>query len=574
MHPSRPAWTTLPGPGEIAVSPRLAELLDDTDPAVLADRFPGRVTATVGRDALASPEDLVVFVGHAPDELRAQPGVDAVRSIESAPVSRNLTRTMRIVFAVGGVGLLAPVVVFVATATRLAAARREQRLAALRLAGATTGQVGVVAAVEAALAALGGVAVGFALFFALRPRLARVPVDGASFYPSDLRLSIGWAVTVASAVLALAVGAAIVSLRRVRISPLGVARRARRSRASARPLLLVAAGLAGLAGAVVWDNRSTTGETAIALVIGVMFLLMIAGIVLSGPWLTSLVAGAVARAGRRAPSLLAARRLEDNPSAAFRAISGIVIAVFVGTVFSGIAASILSNDVLLDRGLAPDVVAASTREDIPPEDAGQAPPTRPPRSLRPTSRRWSPSSGPSPVSARSSRCTPCPTIPELRDALARTPEGLHPTTTLALCDDAAALGFDACEGTTLRERQRLRGHRGLGLGADPRGRAGLAAGDGAGRGTTDGRTATMEQARTVLESGIAGRGRSPGRTWRPSPRRRCAPRSGSPTWRWRSRSSSRGAAWRSPWPVRSSSAGTPSPSCAWPGPGCPSCAGW
>ena len=36
----------------------------------------------------------------------------------------------------------------------------------------------------------------------------------------------------------------------------------------------------------------------------------------------------------------------------------------------------------------------------------------------------------------------------------------------------------------------------------------------------------------------------------------------------------RGAAWRSPWPVRSSSAGTPSPSCAWPGPACPSCAGW
>ncbi len=321
--PVPPGLATLPGPGEIAVSPRLAELLDDTDPAVLADRFPGRVTATVGRDALASPEDLVVFVGHAPEELRAQPGVDPVRSIESAPVSRNLTRAMRIVFAVGGVGLLAPVVVFVATATRLAAARREQRLAALRLAGATTGQVGVVAAVEAALAALGGVAVGFALFFALRPRLARVPVDGASFYPSDLRLSIGWAVTVASAVLALAVGAAIVSLRRVRISPLGVARRARRSRASARPLLLVAAGLVGLAGAVVWDNRSTTGETAIALVIGAMFLLMIAGIVLVRP--VAHVAGGRRRRPHRAPGALAAggpptarttRRPPSGPSAA------------------------------------------------------------------------------------------------------------------------------------------------------------------------------------------------------------------------------------------------------------------
>ena len=288
--PVPPGLDALPGPGETAVSPRLAELIDGTDPALLADRFPGSITATVGRDALASPEDLVVFVGHAPDELRAQAGVETVRSIEAAPMSRNLTRSMRIVFAVGGVGLLAPVVVFVATATRLAAARREQRLAALRLAGATSGQVGVVAAVEAALAGLVGVAAGFGLFFAVRSRLARVPIDGASFYPSDLRLSIGWALAVASAVLALAVGAAIVSLRRVRISPLGVARRAHRSRASARPLLLVAAGVIGLAVAIAWDRRSRAGETAVALVVGVMFLLMIAGIVGSGPWLTSRVA--------------------------------------------------------------------------------------------------------------------------------------------------------------------------------------------------------------------------------------------------------------------------------------------
>ena len=175
---------------------------------------------------LASPEDLVVFVGHAPDELRAQPGVEHVRSIESAPISRDLTRTMRIVFAIGGVGLLAPVVVFVATATRLAAARREQRLAALRLAGATTGQVGVMAAVEALLAAVGGVAVGLGVFLALRSRLARIPLDGASFYPSDLRLSVAAALAVSVAVVALAVSAAVVSLRRIRISPLGVARRA------------------------------------------------------------------------------------------------------------------------------------------------------------------------------------------------------------------------------------------------------------------------------------------------------------------------------------------------------------
>ena len=273
---------------------------------MLADRFGGRVTATVGPDALASPDDLVVFVGHAADELRAEADVATVRSIESAPISRNLTRAMRVVFVVGGVGLLAPVVVFVATATRLAAARREQRLAALRLAGATTGQVGVVAGVEAAIAAVAGVAAGFGLFFAIRPRLARIPFDGASFYPSDLDLSVGRAVAVALAVPALAVAAAVISLRRIRISPLGVARRAAQAQPTPRPLLLVAAGMAFLALAVVWDRATTSGELALAYAIGAAFLVMIVGIVLSGPWLTAL--GGARDRPRRAAGAVVARR--------------------------------------------------------------------------------------------------------------------------------------------------------------------------------------------------------------------------------------------------------------------------
>ena len=73
--PVPPGLDALPGPGEIAVSPRCAELLDDTDRHLLADRFPAaRSPPPSASDALASPDDLVVFVGHEPDELRAQPG--------------------------------------------------------------------------------------------------------------------------------------------------------------------------------------------------------------------------------------------------------------------------------------------------------------------------------------------------------------------------------------------------------------------------------------------------------------------------------------------------------------------
>src|SRR5262249_13380375 len=155
----------------------------------LADRYPGRIEAIVGDAALRSPDSLVVFVGHDPDQLRGRPGVEEVRSIESLPRSVSLTRFGRVVTGLGATALLLPVALLIATAPRLAAARREQRLAAMRLVGASVGQIRMVAAVEAAIAALAGTALGFLGFVAVRPYGARVDIDGSPFFVSDLRLS-------------------------------------------------------------------------------------------------------------------------------------------------------------------------------------------------------------------------------------------------------------------------------------------------------------------------------------------------------------------------------------------------
>lgn len=444
--PVPPGLDRLPGPGEVAVSPALRDLLDETEPAMLADRFPGEVTAIVGRAALASPDDLVAFVGRPPGELARIPydGVVTVRSIEAAPISRGLTQSMRIVLVIGGIGLLVPVMVFVATATRLAAARRERRLAALRLAGATNLQVGLVAAVEAGVAAMAGVVIGFGAFLAIRPTLARIPFDGITSYPSDLHLSLGWAAGICLGVPALAVAAAMVSLRRIRISPLGAARRSAPSPASARPLLLVAGGMVLLGGSAVWAGRSTA-ETAETYAIGLAFLAMLLGIVLSGPWLTSLVARGIARFGRRAPSLLAARRLQDNPAAGFRAISGIILAVFVGSVFSGLAASILASQEGREAELAADVVVASTRTDEPPAaERGPGPylPIRTEIDAAATSRLTGDLVA---IDGVDRVVTGHAFPPELLDPLARSGAEVG-APVLVGCADAAVFGVDPCEG--------------------------------------------------------------------------------------------------------------------------------
>jgi hypothetical protein len=367
----------LPKPGEVAASPAMRTLLHDTDPAQLGDRYRGRVDLTVARQGLQSDDQLVVVVGRSPASLATEDGVSRVLSIEGAPFKHGFTDFLRLVLVVGALALLVPIVVFVATATRLAAARREQRLAAMRLAGATPLQAGTVAAVEAALAAITGTAVGFVAFFLARPYAARIPLDGYSFYSSDLHLAPGWALLIGVGVPALAVVAALVSLRRVRISPLGVTSRVAHRRPTARRLILLAFALVFFAVSLTYAVHESAGVSGTAqAVVGLAFVLIVLGIVLSGPWLTTLVANAMGRIGRSAPGLLASRRLQDNPSGGFRAISGLILAVFVATMVSALAASAAGSNPTQRSNLSSStvgIVANQVRIDDVPNFGSEAP---------------------------------------------------------------------------------------------------------------------------------------------------------------------------------------------------------
>ncbi len=330
--PVPPGLRRLPGPGQLAVSPAMRWLLRQTPPDLLGDRFGGRITQAVGRAALAGPGDLVVFVGHAAAQLRGQPLVTTVHSIESAPLTLPLTGQARAVLAIGVLILMAPLVVLIGTAARLSAARREQRLAAMRLVGSTPRQTRLIAGVEAAIAAIAGTVLGFGVYQLIRPYAARVSVDGWRFFPTDLRLVPAMAILIAVAVPALGIGASLISLRRVRISPLGVVRAAAPSRPTWRRLLVLGVGLAAFGAGLpdLSNARSSVAEAGIAASLAVI----VVGIVIAGPLLTMGIGRLLVAAARRPAALLAGRRLAGRPSAAFRAISGLILAVFAVTMIS------------------------------------------------------------------------------------------------------------------------------------------------------------------------------------------------------------------------------------------------
>jgi predicted lysophospholipase L1 biosynthesis ABC-type transport system permease subunit len=274
------------------------------------------------------------------EELRRQDAPE-VHHIRTSPAPYQFTDFLRLVLGIAAIGLLMPVVVFVSTSARIGAARREQRYAAMRLAGATPRQVNLIAAVEAGAAAVVGTILGAIGLALLRPYGAHIEIDGHTSFPGDVRVPAVLFVVILLGIPALAVATTMVSLRRLQVSPLGVARRATRARPTAKRLAPLVAGTAGFVASVVVANRGAGIEALIPAM--ATFALMIYGIVAAGPWLTVLTARAIGHAGQRASVLLAGRRLEDDPSRGYRTVSGLVIAVFVASVFSGVTPAVLAE---------------------------------------------------------------------------------------------------------------------------------------------------------------------------------------------------------------------------------------
>lgn len=226
--------------------------------------------------------------------------------------------------------LLIPLVTLGGAAARLAVARRDERLAALRLAGATTGQVSTLALLDATVQAAIGAAIGAVGYLGLIPLVLPVVFQGRPFSYAELLLP-WWVLPLAVvAVVGVALVSAAASLRRVAITPLGVAAR------NAPPGLhwtrvVPAAGVCG-GFVVLWNSGQAP------LIVLILFLLGgLAVINLVGPWLMGVIGKIAARRAKDAASLIAARRIIDSPKTAWRSVGGVALATFVASMAAAAA---------------------------------------------------------------------------------------------------------------------------------------------------------------------------------------------------------------------------------------------
>lgn len=249
--------------------------------------------------------------------------------------------TYQLLAALAVVLLVVPLASLGGAAARLSARRRDDRLATLRLLGATTATVARMTVLEAAAVALTGAVAGVVGYLVLAPFVQLIHFRGE---PIGSAFWLAWWV-VALAVVAVALlsaVSAVVGLRQVSISPLGVRRRTDAPKIGwVRAVVgVVVIGVAAVA---------MQGSYAdLAVVVGVVlggFAAVLAVLNLLGPWVVAVLARRQLRRAQGPAQLLAARSMAQSPKAVWRQVSGVVMACFIAVVAgSGVATMSMTDD--------------------------------------------------------------------------------------------------------------------------------------------------------------------------------------------------------------------------------------
>ncbi|MFW2513810.1 FtsX-like permease family protein [Demequina sp. SO4-13] len=354
----------VPGPGEYYASPAMIELIESVPADQLEDRYGQRV-GELPREMLSGPSHLVVLAGAPWDSVAPLPGT---RIIEGFPTDLRYSSslTFQMVLALGAIAILVPIVLLISIVSQLGAAERRDRLATVRLIGAGKRAVAWLSAWEMALTALVGGALGLAVAAALRPAATQMLLNGTTSYAADLTPSWAWTAGVVLGIAALSAATAWWRAYSDDIGAPGATRERAEKPVTAWRTTTLAVGIA-LFSASTWiaaERRDLAEVGSYGFLLG--FAMIAVGIVIAGPWVTRVASTAFRSMARSAAAVVAAGRLERHPRATFRTVAGLVVAVFLVSVFAGSVSSI--QDILEPRDraglLVPEAVLASTMDDL------------------------------------------------------------------------------------------------------------------------------------------------------------------------------------------------------------------
>lgn len=227
--------------------------------------------------------------------------------------------------------LVFPVVHLATSATLLGARSRERRLAILRLVGMTRSEVSLLGFLEVMLQALLGVLAGGALTIALLPAFQKLTFQAMQVRYEEMLLPWWGYLVVAAVLLAITAAATAAGLARVRISPLGVARREPPAALRWWPVLAAVAVLVAvqIGTRLGGTGASVTRRTALGLIVALAFILVVDVVMPRG---LQLAARLLARLSGVTVSW-ASRRVAANPKPTWRRVGVLTFMVLITSFF-------------------------------------------------------------------------------------------------------------------------------------------------------------------------------------------------------------------------------------------------
>ncbi len=336
-----PGVDRFPTPGELMVSPALAELLASGDGVDLLTRLHGRVTGTIAPETLLGPGELRFYRGAGPST--AEPTSNTVATgwglqVEAPPDASD--SYLPALLLAGTTIVILPLLIFVSLMSRLGGPARDRRSAAIRLIGASADQLRRITLMETGLAAICGLLLGGLGYLLARQAAPLLHIGAAGFFPSDLTPVPVAILAIVVVVPVAAIGAAIAGGRRVVAEPLGVVRAttARRHRPWLGLGLLVVGALAMIGGLYLGGLIGRFDGMALMSLAIVTLLTSVAALL---PWMLQRLAAHLPTGG--IVWQLAVRRLQLDSSTPAQVVAGICV-VLAGAIALQPLVTLLGSD--------------------------------------------------------------------------------------------------------------------------------------------------------------------------------------------------------------------------------------
>lgn len=343
--PLFPGMTKAPAKDEVFVLPALAKLIreDSQFKNYFGDL---KIVENVPDEILLSPDSLVALTYMPEEMLDKNPQFNLAFLTQEQidnykpEVSKKLETVIKTFMLVCGLGLAFPLLILIVSATRIGVMQRQRRYAALSLIGTSKGQINRILVTEALAAGVFGVVIGTGLYeIARHTILAKLDLagDAGRYFLDDITVTPIAFLGAELLILLLVVVVNWWAMRKVKTSPLGVMHKQKLREKPGiwrlLPLVIVFGVLYHIKhnlGGVNWTAENAQLFTAI---MPALFLLMMVALLLAGSYLTKVFAIIMDKLSRKPVGVMSSKRLKVFPRTIFSSVSGIVLAIFVGSFF-------------------------------------------------------------------------------------------------------------------------------------------------------------------------------------------------------------------------------------------------